>query len=81
MPHTVSGKLKFPGLSGRCPGAVNVNIGPVVVKRRTALIQVLQSNSSDLLPYLYKFLMDINFVVFMDNVWSTKIKSLKIYIL
>jgi len=31
------------------------------------------------IPYSYKFLRDIYFAVFMDNVWSTKIKSLKIY--
>jgi len=32
-----------------------------------------------LLPHSYKFLRDVYFAVFMDNVWSTKIKSPKIY--
>ena len=35
----------------------------------------------EILPYSYKFSRDVNFAVFADNVWSTKIKSLKIYIL
>ena len=33
------------------------------------------------LSYSYKFSRDVNFAVFADNVWSTKIKSSKIYIL
>ena len=31
--------------------------------------------------YSYKFSRDVNFAVFANNVWSTKIKSSKIYIL
>ena len=46
----------------------NTNIISEIGKRSTALIQVLQSNSSDLLLYLYKFSRYVNFVVFMDNV-------------
>ena len=34
-----------------------------------------------IVPYSYKFSRDVNFAVFADSVWSTKIKLSKIYIL
>ena len=60
----------------------NTNIISEIVKRRTASIQVLQSNSSDLLPsILVQIFEGHKFRCFHGNVWSTKIWSSKIYIL
>ena len=34
---------------------------------------------SHVIPYIYKFLRDVNFAVFADNLSSTKFKSSKFY--
>jgi len=42
-----------------------------------AILRITSNHNT--LPYFYKFLRDVCFAVFADNVSSTKIKSSKIY--
>jgi len=53
--------------------------GSLILEEYHKLLPFISINICHWVPYSYKFLRDVYFAVFADNMWSTKIKFSKIY--